>query len=251
MKRSLSKANRAAAARGGGAENLSSQASSVGAVPAKPAAAAPKAVLPLPSAPPAPAGPLAGVRACFVLADAMQLFEVADTFKSLGGTMRKVEDMASATHLIWSGGNPEVYFQAQEMGLLIVSPNWIDMCRDSGVLMNPKYAPPTPPSAPMASPAVPSAAGLMRSLGDSFESAAVPPPQAPAFEGPAAADEERPEEAVVDEGEGEGEGEGGEEDEDDESEKEDDLLSEGSVGGGDFEDGGDEADSGGDDEPTY
>ena len=49
----------------------------------------------------------------------------------------------------------------------------------------------------------------------------------------------------------EGEGEGGEEDEDDESEREDDLLSEGSVGGGDFEDGGDDADSGGDDEPTY
>ena len=50
----------------------------------------------------------------------------------------------------------------------------------------------------------------------------------------------------------EGEGEGGEEDEDDESEKEDDLLSEGSQGFDEqFETGGDDADSGGDDEPTY
>ena len=153
----------------GGPENQSVQS---GAVPPSKA-----------TAPPAKAatsgnegGPLAGVRACFCLADAVQMLELANVFTSLSGVLLRVEDIDRATHLIFDAGSAAHYEQAAALGIKIVGPNWIKLCEQSGMHLSEQLV---PAALPNASTPLPSVA---RSERPNFEVASgAEPPAPPSF----------------------------------------------------------------------
>ena len=94
-----------------------------------------------PAAPPGQPQPLAGVRACFAFSDPMEIFELKGVFEGLGGSMVKVADMASATHCVFDGGNPNVYLQAKDAELKIVSKSWVQMCAQAKMRLSEDFAP--------------------------------------------------------------------------------------------------------------